>query len=151
MKLLPVILVCLLAIGCELIGEKDDKLLSGEVQSNVLKVDYSTQEKTDILKAINTYEAFNAKWGEMTDEALTLLINGEAQLFEDYDALREQYFIVENLVIANWHKYDAKTQAELRGYQRDAVEVDKKMRRAASVETAKGYAEVVLGLILKML
>lgn len=151
MQLLPVILVCVLAIGCELIGEKDDALLSGEVEANILKVNYTLIEKTQLLDAINAYELFNVKWGAVTDDSLHLFLGGEAELFDDYEILKNHYFIVENLVISKWPQYDAETRRQLERYQDDAIEIDKRMNQQKTIKNATEYAEIVLGTILKMM
>lgn len=151
MKLLPVILVCVLAIGCELIGEKDDALLSGEVEHQVMKVEYTPEENRQILDAFVAYQKFNAKWSDIADDSMTAIITGDVQLYDDYEVLKNHYLIVEALVTEKWEQYDAATQAELRQYQKDAYKVNDRMERNKKISTALEYSDVVLGVLLKML
>lgn len=151
MKLLPVILVCVLAIGCELIGEKDDALLSGEVENQVMKVEYTPEENRQILDAFVAYQTFNAKWSDIADDSVTAIITGDVQLYDDYEVLKKHYLIVEALVTEKWDQYDAATQAELRQYQKDAYKVNDRMERNKKISTALEYSDVVLGVLLKML
>lgn len=151
MKLLPVILICVLAVGCELIGEKDDSLLSGEVENQVMKVEYTPEENRKILEAFVAYQRFNDKWSDIADDSVTAIITGDVQLYDDYEVLKEHYLIVEALVTKKWGQYDAATQAELRQYQKDAYKVNDRMERTKKISTALEYSDVVLGVLLKML
>ena len=150
MRLLIIVLAFSLA-ACQSFNRADELIMSGEAEQTVALVQYTDIENEIIQAAIDEYEKFHDKWKLFIKNPVRLSTLGNEELENDYEELRLKYFELENVVIANFNRYDKKTQKQLLRYQMMAVDVDVEMETIKTIDDVATYGAIIASIAAKIL
>jgi len=150
MRLLIIVLAFSLA-ACQSFNRADELIMSGEAEQTVALVQYTDIENEIIQAAIDEYEKFHAAWQPFIKNPVQLSTLGNEKLESDYEELRLKYFELENVVIANFNRYDEKTQKQLLRYQMMAVDVDVEMETIKTIDDVATYGAIIASIAAKIL
>lgn len=144
-------LLVVFLVACSAFEKADYVVMSGAAEKAVLSIDYTQAEVETIRQAITEYGAFHAKWQDFIENPVVLLQSGQKELKADYGALRGRYQQIEQIITANFDRYDETTRAQLLKYQKMAHDVDDDMRTIKTVSDAMTYGALIAQIAAKML
>lgn len=165
MRNIFIITLILLLSSCSSVGRVgvetavlNQAIGSGQVQEDLMKVDYTVAEEQVITHALNSVAAFRASYGAYIERPATLLSISPNKLRKDYLELRNRFDEVEDIVISNYDRYDEETQKNLTEYSIHAYKLDaavedlmaeSKYRSAIKKALSYGFATLQLVAALK--
>ncbi|OHE77787.1 MAG: hypothetical protein A3F67_08080 [Verrucomicrobia bacterium RIFCSPHIGHO2_12_FULL_41_10] len=162
MKKLIIISLILSLVGCKaLVKSADDftnlvainnEVSSGNVSAIINSVELNNVDQQVLTHSINYFNAFAYKWKNIKELDAT---TEEFTRFQyEYLELKTQYFLVNNIVIKNWHLYTPQNQDLLKQYRNQAEQANNtfdnlkaKGTRIQMIYAGAMVAKVLIGIL----
>ncbi|MCP4280093.1 MAG: hypothetical protein GY776_08815 [Alteromonas sp.] len=141
-KLLPMLLATLALSGClttptPVESLADELIESGLVLDAVVADTFSDQELDIVLKAVEDYKKFHARY--VVDPSPSYI-----EVAVAFANLRGNYKVVERIVSDHWDEYPASVQHELKFYREEAKLYDKTIQaKIKAGKTAEAFQTAV--------
>ncbi len=150
-KLLPMLLATLALSGCMVTTPVEslanELMESGLVLDAVVTDTFSDQELDIVLKAVEEYKKFHARY----------IVDPNPSYVEvalAFASLRGNYKVVERIVLDHWYEYPVPIQHELRVYQKEAKLYNKVIKTkikagktAEAFQTAIKFGQLVVKVV----